>query len=85
MLAKISQIGNSKGVRIPKAVLEACNLDENDQVEISTEGNVICLTPLSNPRHQWEEGFRCLEKFGPESELEAFKTAETFDDEDWQW
>jgi antitoxin MazE len=42
MQAVIQKWGNSQGIRIPKAFLEAMNMKENDTVEISrTENNII--------------------------------------------
>lgn len=42
MKAKIIRIGNSKGVRIPKALLEETRL--GPEVELSLRGNEIIIT-----------------------------------------
>ena len=38
--------GNSKAVRIPKAVLEQANLHEGDEVEIRVEDGRIAIEPV---------------------------------------
>lgn len=44
MLTTISKWGNSLGVRIPKAVLNASGLKEMDDVSVSVEDNRIIIT-----------------------------------------
>lgn len=86
MHAKISQIGNSKGIRLPKSVLETCNLNENDQVKIGTKGNVIYLTPLKNPREGWEAAFRNSIQTPEDKALSDFRASlENASDEEWTW
>lgn len=44
MFTTIQRWGNSKAVRLPKAILEAASLKENDKVEIQVkEGNVVII------------------------------------------
>lgn len=44
MKASIIRIGNSKGVRIPKALLEETKL--KDSVDITIKGDSIIISPL---------------------------------------
>jgi antitoxin MazE len=39
--------GNSQAVRIPKTILEECNLREGEELEIRVENGHIWLQPLS--------------------------------------
>jgi antitoxin MazE len=55
MKVAIIPVGNSRGVRLPKAVLEACQF--NDAAELSVEGGRIVLTPVHAPRAGWAEAF----------------------------
>jgi antitoxin MazE len=43
MKAQIIQIGNSRGIRIPKAILQQC--DMSDEVDVAVEGRQIILSP----------------------------------------
>ncbi|MBC7537417.1 MAG: AbrB/MazE/SpoVT family DNA-binding domain-containing protein [Bacteriovorax sp.] len=45
MSAKIQKWGNSLGIRIPKAIIEKANLDENSEVEIETKDGTIIIFP----------------------------------------
>ena len=54
MKAQIVPIGNSRGIRIPKAVLEQCEM--TDEVELAVEGRQIILSPTrQEPRKGWRE------------------------------
>jgi antitoxin MazE len=43
MTTTITKWGNSKGIRLPKAILESLGLKENDTVELSVIDNVIMI------------------------------------------
>jgi antitoxin MazE len=59
MEARIIQIGNSRGVRIPKAMLEQAGM--TDRVELSAEGGCITITAASAaPRLDWKAKFESL-------------------------
>ena len=53
MKAKITRIGNSKGIRIPAKLLKECDI--KDVVNISTKGNSIIITPTKESRKGWGE------------------------------
>jgi len=50
MTTTIQKWGNSQAVRIPKSVLEALLLRENDQVEIITESDSIIIKKATRKR-----------------------------------
>lgn len=56
MRAKLIRIGNSRRVRLPKAVIEQAGLE--DDIEITVEGRQVVLGPPRNPREGWEEAIR---------------------------
>jgi antitoxin MazE len=62
MKTSIVQIGNSKGVRIPKALLEQLKFEQTVEFEILPEG--LLLRPVKEengpepPRGGWTEMFR---------------------------
>ena len=57
MLLTIVQIGNSKGIRIPKSILKQCHI--TDKVNMEIEENKIILKPINNiPRQGWNEKFK---------------------------
>jgi len=55
MKASIIKIGNSKGLRLSKSILERYNI--RDTVELILEKGRIILMPLDQPRKGWDEAF----------------------------
>jgi antitoxin MazE len=56
MEASIIKIGNSKGLRLSKSILEKYNI--KDKVEIILENERIILMPIEKPRSKWEAAFK---------------------------
>jgi antitoxin MazE len=56
MEVPIVKIGNSKGIRLNKTLLEKYNI--KDSVEIVLGKNQIVIKPLDNPRKGWEKAFK---------------------------
>ena len=46
MIKKISKHGNSKAIIIEKALLEILNINESTDLEISTDGTSLVITPI---------------------------------------
>lgn len=55
MEAAIIKIGNSKGLRLSKTILEKYNI--KDKVEMILEQGQIILKPIEKPRKNWEKAF----------------------------
>lgn len=54
MRVKLVPIGSSRGIRLPKAVLELCGATEGFELEI--QGRTLILHPV-RARDSWEESF----------------------------
>ena len=83
MKLDVIRIGNSRGVRLPKTVLEQAGID--DAVSLSVEDDRIVLTPIRKrrkPRAGWAERFA-----GAEARDDARWPTSTssFDDQEWSW
>ena len=85
MILDIVKIGNSKGVRLPKALLEGIKADK---VSAEREGDAIILRP-SNPREGWEEQIKKVlseEKSKSDDNISDFEAiTNIFDEEEWEW
>ncbi len=46
MKTKLTRIGNDVALVLDEPLLEELGLDENSEVEISTNGDVLVMTPL---------------------------------------
>ena len=55
MEVSVVQIGNSKGIRFSKTILEKYNI--RDKVDMILEKGQIIIKPLSKPRKGWEKAF----------------------------
>ncbi|MFZ1703725.1 MAG: AbrB/MazE/SpoVT family DNA-binding domain-containing protein [Saprospiraceae bacterium] len=62
MLTKIIQIGNSKGLRLSKTILE--KYDIGDTVNMRMEENFIIIEPITKPRTDWAKSFKEMRKNG---------------------
>ncbi len=79
---RIVRIGNSRGIRIPKALLEQAGLPE--QVELQAEAGRLVVTAARAPRAGWAEAARRMHAAGDDVLLDPPQLS-TFDDEEWEW
>jgi antitoxin MazE len=56
MEASIIKIGNSKGLRLSKTILEKYQI--KDKVELILEKGQIILRPIDTPRKNWSRQFK---------------------------
>ncbi len=82
MKTHIVPIGNSKGVRIPRAVLDLCRI--GGAVDLSVKGEVIMIRPIrSRPRAGWDAAFKRMHE-QREDRLLIPDTLD-LDIETWEW
>jgi antitoxin MazE len=82
MKASVVRIGNSRGIRIPKTVLDECGIAE--EVDLKVEKRRIILEPVkARPRSGWAESFREMRVKGDDRLL----LPDGIDAElkDWNW
>ncbi|MCB0482485.1 MAG: AbrB/MazE/SpoVT family DNA-binding domain-containing protein [Flavobacteriales bacterium] len=60
MEISVIQIGNSKGFRLSKEILNRYNI--KDKIELILEKGYFILKPLSQPRKGWENAFKLMHK-----------------------
>ena len=46
MIKKLTRTGNSVALVLDKPLLEQMGVDENSEVEVSTNGDVVVITPV---------------------------------------
>jgi antitoxin MazE len=83
MKTRIVAIGNSRGIRIPKPLLEQTGL--SGDVEISAEAGGLMIRPARRPRAGWAEAFREMARRGDDALLDDAPSASTFDEGEWEW
>jgi antitoxin MazE len=67
MELSIIKIGNSKGFRLSKTLIEKYNI--KDKVELILEKGHMILKPISSPRKDWETAFKEMSKNGDDQLL----------------
>ena len=84
MKACIVRIGNSKGIRIPKPILEQTGLA--GEVEIAARNGSVVIRAASRPRAGWAPPFATWpggETIACLDDVPA--TLSTWDEEEWRW
>jgi len=56
MILSVVPIGNSKGIRIPKAILQQCNIQEKVLLQVE-DGKIIIAPTSETPRQNWDDAF----------------------------
>ena len=79
---RIVAIGNSQGVRLPKAVLAASGL--SGDVEIETGDGEVVIRAVRHPRDGWEKAAREMHSNGDDVLLDP-ETPTKWDRTEWEW
>lgn len=82
MKTRLVRIGNSRGVRLPKPLIEQVGF--SDEVELEVRGNTIVIAAHSAPRSGWAEAARRVHAQGGDRLLDP-PTATRFDQTEWEW
>lgn len=82
MRTKLVRIGNSRGVRIPKPLLEQAGLE--GEVELRVVESGIIIRGIDSPRAGWAEAAAELHERGEDEPLDEF-IAGDFDETEWVW
>ena len=82
MKTKIIRIGNSRGVRIPKPLLEQAGLE--DQVILRVVEDGIVIESAEKPRANWAEAARILGDRAEDGLLDEVVLTD-FDESEWVW
>lgn len=81
MKAHIVRIGNSRGIRLPKTLLQEAQLE--DEVELQAEPGRILISKTAKPRAGWAEAARRMRERGEERLIDP-PTPTRFDKEEWK-
>lgn len=68
MKTRLVRMGNSRGVRLPKALIEQAGL--SDEVELELRDNAIVIVAQRRPRAGWAEAARALHEQGGDKPLD---------------
>jgi len=84
MKVELIRIGNSRGVRIPKSVIDQCGFE--GAIELRVEDGRVILARDRRPREGWKEA---LEAAGDSSSADELLLdgipEQEFDRDEWTW
>lgn len=84
-MATLIRIGNSQGVRIPKAVIEQAQL-EDKELEFKVIDDGLLIHPIKKPRDGWKEQFdKSLQSQDSSEKDQEWLDAPLVNDEEWEW
>jgi len=79
---RLVRIGNSRGIRIPKALIEQLGLA--DDVELSVQADRLVIRAARRPRQGWAKKAREMHQRGDDRMIDEFPPT-TWDLEEWEW
>ena len=80
--ARIVRIGNSRGIRIPKMLLDEADLP--DEVELHAEPGRLVVQAARRPRTGWAAAAKRMRARADDRLLDE-STPTQFDREEWEW
>ena len=85
MITKVVKIGNSRGIRIPKSIIQDSGL--TDEVELEIGDGQIIIKSLSVNRANWDSAFKKMAKNKDDVLMEPLTLykATSWDKEEWEW
>lgn len=79
MKTSLVQIGNSRGIRLPKRLIEQCRFQKN--VRMQVQGTRLIISAIRTPRAGWKAA---LAASGPAPELITLPASQ-WDAHEWEW
>jgi antitoxin MazE len=84
MRVRLVRIGNSRGIRIPKCLLDQLGFDANVDLEVR-DGRLV-VSAAKSVREGWNEAFAAMAARGEDRLVHGDPLPATdWDDEAWEW
>lgn len=82
MKVPVVKVGNSRGIRIPKVVIEECGFSQEVNLEVKNQS--IVITPAQTVRSGWGDAFKKMAKSGDDELLDK-SLATDWEEKEWEW
>lgn len=79
---RIIRIGNSRGIRIPKVLLDQAQLTE--EVELRAEPGRVVVKAARGPRFGWADAAKAMHARDEDRLLDE-PVSTRFEDKEWEW
>jgi antitoxin MazE len=83
MKVKLISIGNSRGIRIPRSIIEECGF--GDRIEMRLGQGEVVLAPVRTLREGWNAAFERMAAAGDDAPLVTERLDQDWDREEWEW
>jgi antitoxin MazE len=84
MRTRLVRIGNSQGIRIPKAVIEQVGL--GGEVELTVQENALVVAPVRAVRAGWSTAFLAMAQRRDDALVDGeLPILTAWDRDEWQW
>ncbi len=81
MRTRLVRIGNSRGVRLPRAIIEQAGL--TDDIELGVRDGAVVIARVSSARSGWADAARQMRERNEDQLLDS--PTHRFDEKEWQW
>ena len=81
--AKVVRIGNSRGIRIPKVILDQYHI--NDEVELETKNDCLIIKSSHSAREGWGKSFKIMHENQKDVLMIDDSMTNEFDEKEWEW
>jgi len=82
MKTRLVRIGNSRGVRLPKAIIDQAGLTE--EVELGVRAGAVIIARATSGRSGWADAARHMHQRDDDQLLDP-PAPTRFDEEEWEW
>jgi antitoxin MazE len=83
MKVSLVKIGNSQGIRIPKALIDQCGF--SDAIELEVKEGALVLRPAKPSREGWDAAFAKHDAAEKPGTLLPDHMSEAWDKTEWTW
>ena len=80
---KVVRIGNSRGIRIPKVILDQCHI--NDEVELEAKEDCLIIKSPHTAREGWDLAFQKMHENRDDVLIISDAISNEFDEDEWEW
>jgi antitoxin MazE len=85
-MPQLIQIGNSRGIRIPKALIQQAGLEDMELEFALVEEGLLIKPVRYRVRQGWEKQIReAVQAYGSEEIDSEWLDAPLTDDDEWEW
>ena len=83
MKTTLIPIGNSRGIRIPKPLIEQCGL--TGTIEMDVRDGMILIHSPQHARAGWAKAFQQMARLGDDTMVDGQPGSTRWDEEEWEW